>query len=169
MVPRARVSHAHPDRVSAGLACHAANWLWMEEGGRIFRFVLRRPLTPYLAGRAIAVSTFLVTVAAGVGMRLVDPSEFDNVWVGLWWAVQTVTTVGYGDVVPHQRGGRVIAAGLMLVGIAFLTVITAMITAALVEVLRRRYERMSGVHLESKLEDIADRLERLEALLRERT
>jgi hypothetical protein len=44
-----------------------------------------------------------------------------------------------------------------------------MITAALVEVLRRRYERLSGVHIESKLDDVADRLERLEALLRERT
>jgi len=139
------------------------------EGGRFFSFLLGRPLTPYLAGRAIAVATFLVTVAAGVGMRLVDRSEFDNVWVGLWWAVQTVTTVGYGDVVPHQPGGRVLAAALMVVGIAFLTVITAMITAALVEVLRRRYEKLSGAHLESKLDDVNDRLARLEALLKERT
>jgi voltage-gated potassium channel len=150
------------------MACHAANSLCVGDG-RFFSFLLGRPLTPYLAGRAIAVATFLVTVAAGVGMRLVDHSEFDNVWVGLWWAVQTVTTVGYGDVVPHQPGGRVVAAALMLVGIAFLTVITAMITAALVEALRRRYEKLSGAHLESKLDDINDRLARLEALLKERT
>jgi voltage-gated potassium channel len=102
-------------------------------------------------------------------MRLVDRSEFDNVWVGLWWAVQTVTTVGYGDVVPHHPGGRIVGAALMLVGIAFLTVITAMVTAALVEVLRRRYETSSDVRLESKLDDLSDRLARLEALLRERT
>jgi voltage-gated potassium channel len=141
----------------------------MEEGGRFFRFVLRKPLTPFRAGRAIAFATLLVTVAAGIGIRLLDRSEFDNVWVGLWWAVQTVTTVGYGDVVPHDPDGRIIGAALMLVGIAFLTVITAMITATLVEVLRRRYEKASGLHLESKLDDVADRLARVEALLKERT
>ena len=43
-----------------------------------------------------------------------------------------------------------------------------MITAALVETLRRRYEQASGVHLQSKLDDINDRLERLETLLRQR-
>ena len=141
----------------------------MEEGGKFFRFVLRKPLTPYRAGRAIAFATFLVTVAAGVGIRLLDRSEFDNIWVGLWWAVQTVTTVGYGDVVPHDTNGRIIGAALMLVGIAFLTVITAMITATLVEVLRRRYEKESSAHLESKIDDVNERLGRLEALLRERT
>jgi voltage-gated potassium channel len=139
----------------------------MEEPGRIFRFVFRKPLTPYRAGRAIALATLVVTVAAGVGMRLLDRSDFDNVWLGLWWSVQTVTTVGYGDVVPHTPGGRIVGAAMMLVGIAFLTVITAMITAALVETLRRRYEEASGVHLQSKLDDINDRLERLEALLRQ--
>jgi len=110
-----------------------------------------------------------VTVAAGVGIRLLDRSEFDNIWVGLWWAVQTVTTVGYGDVVPHDTNGRIIGAALMLVGIAFLTVITAMITATLVEVLRRRYEKASSAHLESKIDGVNERLARLEALLKEQT
>ena len=32
--------------------------------------------------------------------RLVDPHTFDNIWLGMWWAIQTVATVGYGDVVP---------------------------------------------------------------------
>jgi voltage-gated potassium channel len=141
----------------------------MEEGGRFFRVVLRKPLTPYRAGQAIALSTLVVTVGAGVGMRLVDASEFDNVWLGLWWAVQTVTTVGYGDIVPHHPGGRIIGAALMLVGIAFLTVITAMITAALVETLRRRYEVASDARFEAKLDEVSDRLEQLEALLRQRT
>jgi hypothetical protein len=44
-----------------------------------------------------------------------------------------------------------------------------MITAALVEVLRRRYERTSAAEVESKLDDVNERLERLETLLRERT
>jgi voltage-gated potassium channel len=161
MVSVARVSDAHPDRVSAGLTGGAANSLGMAEGSRIFRFVLRKPLTAYRAGWAIALTTLVVTVAAGLAMRVVDRSEFDNVWIGLWWAVQTVTTVGYGDIVPHNPGGRIVGSGLMLAGIAFLTVLTAMITAALVESLRRRYEETSDALVESKLDDVTERLERL--------
>ena len=48
----------------------------------------RRPL-------AVAIVIF------GVVERLVDPDTFDTVWDGMWWATQTVTTVGYGDVVPQ--------------------------------------------------------------------
>ena len=169
MVSAARVSDAHPDRVSAGLTGRAANSLAMAESSRIFRFVLRKPLTAYRAGWAIALTTLVVTVASGLAMRVVDRSEFDNVWIGLWWAVQTVTTVGYGDIVPHNPGGRIVGAGLMLAGIAFLTVLTAMITAALVESLRRRYEETSDAVVESKLDEVTERLERLETLLRERT
>ncbi len=50
----------------------------------------------------------------------------------MWWAVQTVTTVGYGDVVPTRRG-RLIATLIMLTGIAFISLITASVTATLVE------------------------------------
>jgi hypothetical protein len=168
MVLGARVSHAHPLGVSAGLVRFAANWLWMPEGGQIFRFVLRKPLSPYRAGSAIALATLLVTIAAGVGVRLLDPKDFDNVWLGLWWSVQTVTTVGYGDIVPHHPGGRFVGAGLMLAGIAFLTVLTAMITAALVETLRRRYQDTSDARFEEKLDEVNGRLERLETLLKQR-
>jgi len=141
----------------------------MEEPGMIFQVVLRKPLTPLRAGTAIAIGTLAVTIAAGVGIRFLDPADFENVWVGSWWAVQTVTTVGYGDVVPHKPSGRVVGAALMLVGIAFLTILTAMITAALVETLRRRYEQTSADEVESKIDDVSERLERLETLLRERT
>jgi len=39
--------------------------------------------------------TLLVTLASGVAMRLIDPEEFPTIGRGLWWAAQTVTTVGY--------------------------------------------------------------------------
>jgi len=56
----------------------------------------------------------------------------------MWWAVQTVTTVGYGDNLPDNRLGYVVASILMLTGIAFLTVATATITAMLVEARHRK-------------------------------
>ena len=55
----------------------------------------------------------------------------------MWWAVQTVTTVGYGDHVPETALGQILAAVVMLLGIGFVTVITASITGAFVARSRR--------------------------------
>ena len=65
-------------------------------------------------------------------MWLVDPRDFDNVGVGLWWAVQTVTTVGYGDNPPVTPAGRVIGAVVMLFGIALIPAITSLVTAVFI-------------------------------------
>jgi voltage-gated potassium channel len=132
---------------------------------RFYRLIIRRPLTPRRAGRSIALATALVTILCGVVMRLVDPKDFDNVWVALWWAAQTVTTVGYGDVVPKDVAGRVVGTVLMLMGIGFLTVVTAAITAALIETVRRRVGDPEQARIEAKLDDISARLQKLEAAL----
>jgi voltage-gated potassium channel len=130
------------------------------------RLLLRKPLTPARAGYAIAFATAAVTVICGIVIRLVDQQDFDNVWLGLWWAVQTVTTVGYGDVVPQDTSGRVIAAVLMLSGIGFLTVVTAVITAAFLESVRRRLGDPGHAEVIAKLDDLDARLQALEAALR---
>jgi voltage-gated potassium channel len=67
-----------------------------------------------------------------VVMRLVDRDSFDTIWDGMWWATQTVTTVGYGDIVPTATGGQIIAAVLMIGGLSFFAVITGMITTVFV-------------------------------------
>jgi voltage-gated potassium channel len=77
-----------------------------------------RPLTARRAARVIALSTLLLTVAGGGGAWLVDRRDFNGLGDGMWWAVQTVTTVGYGDVVPENVWGRLIGGALMLQGIA---------------------------------------------------
>jgi voltage-gated potassium channel len=135
-------------------------------GNRYLRFLLRRELTPARAGWAIASATAAITIACGIVIRAVDPADFDSVWLGVWWAVQTVTTVGYGDVVPHHTSGRLIAALLMLSGIGFLTVVTAAITAAFLETVRRRMGDPAEQELLAKLEDVSARLQALEASLR---
>lgn len=135
-------------------------------GNAYMRFVLRKPLTPARAGWAIALATAVITLICGIVMRLVDKEDFGNVWLGLWWAVQTVTTVGYGDVVPKDTSGRVIAAVLMLTGIGFVTVVTAVVTASFLESVRRRLGDPGHAEVLAKLDDLDARLQALEAALR---
>jgi voltage-gated potassium channel len=65
-------------------------------------------------------------------MTVIDREQFPSIGSGLWWAAQTVTTVGYGDDVPVSFAGRLLAVAVMLIGIGFLTVITAAITSTFV-------------------------------------
>jgi voltage-gated potassium channel len=98
---------------------------------RMSRF-LREPPSVRTAASVIVVATAIVVVGGGVAMRLLDHDEYPNVWVGMWWALQTVTTVGYGDVTPRHTSGRIVGAFVMLEGIAFLTIIIAAITSTFV-------------------------------------
>lgn len=90
------------------------------------------------AWRAVALITAAVTVAGGILVRITDPDQFGNVWDGMWWSIQTVTTVGYGDSVPTTVAGRIVAAVVMIGGIGFITVTTAAIASAFVEAARQR-------------------------------
>ena len=83
--------------------------------------------------------TVVITVVGGFLERFLDHHEYPTISKGLWFALQTVTTVGYGDVTPKQPVGRFIATVVMLAGIGFLAVITAEVTASLVESGRRRF------------------------------
>jgi voltage-gated potassium channel len=116
------------------------------------------PPTARRAGQLIAVATVLVAILGAVLMRLLDPHEFPTVWSGLWWSVQTVTTVGYGDHVPANTEGKVLAGVVMVFGIGFLGVITASISAAFVESARRK---------RGDEDDLAERLDRIERALEE--
>ena len=109
----------------------------------------------------IIVATALITVAGGITIRLLDHKDFSSIGEGMWWAVQTVTTVGYGDVVPHGTGGRLIGAVVMLTGIAFLSLVTASVTAMLVEQARQHRQAPEDT-VEAKLDQISSRLEAIE-------
>jgi len=135
-------------------------------GNRYFRWLLRKELTPLRAGWAIAVATLAVTVVCGVVIRLIDPADFSSVWQGLWWAVQTVTTVGYGDIVPTHATGRIAAAILMMAGIGLLAVVTAVITAAFLEKVRRRLGDPGHAEVIQKLDELGGRLDAVESALR---
>jgi voltage-gated potassium channel len=76
----------------------------------------------------------------------------------LWWAVTTITTVGYGDRFPMSSAGRGVAVALMIAGIAMFGVITATIAAYFVE--QKAEEDLAG-----RLDQVVQRLDRIEAWL----
>lgn len=120
-------------------------------------------LTARRAGFVIGAITLGVSVAAGILMRSVDHKDFPTIGSGLWWAVQTVTTVGYGDKVPASTEGRLVATVVMVTGLGFLSVVTASISALFVEATRRRRSRRD----DASLEHIAARLDEIERRLAE--
>ncbi|MBV9000444.1 MAG: two pore domain potassium channel family protein [Solirubrobacterales bacterium] len=133
------------------------------------RLLLQESLSARMAAGIIAGVTFVITVAGGILERVLDHYEFPTIGRGLWFALQTVTTVGYGDVTPRRTSGRIIAAVIMLTAIGFLAVITASVTASLVESGRRRFAATSGKDMEQRLDEVNDRLARIEAALEERS
>jgi voltage-gated potassium channel len=121
--------------------------------------VFHAPTTARRAGFVIAGVTIAVAIAGAVVMRLLDREEqFSTMGTSLWWSLQTITTVGYGDTVPEDSLGRAVAAVVMVTGIAFVAVITAAISAAFVESARRRMGRNPD-------DEIIERLERIERAL----
>ena len=133
---------------------------------------LREPPSVRGAAGVIVAATATVVVASGFAMRIVDHTEYKNVWVGMWWAIQTVTTVGYGDVTPSKLGGRLLASFVMLEGIAFLAVVTAAITSSFIaraeserHVEEEAAEEVEIELLERRFDQVDERLDRLETIL----
>jgi voltage-gated potassium channel len=131
-----------------------------EHAQRRIKAAIAKPLTARRAAFAIGIATAVITLVSGLLMHLLVRPEFPTYGIGLWWALQTVTTVGYGDITPTTAEGRTIAAIVMLTGIGFLTVVTAAITAALIESTRKRNRAVSPV--EAKLDELNARLDRIE-------
>jgi voltage-gated potassium channel len=120
----------------------------------------------------VVIATAVIVLASGVLMRLLDHREYPNVWLGIWWALQTITTVGYGDVTPKSVAGRVVAAAVMLEGIALLAIVTAAVTSTFVQrAVRERAidEDKSSAeeqqHTDARFDSIEARLARIEELL----
>jgi voltage-gated potassium channel len=124
--------------------------------------LIERAVNPRKAAVVIAGVTTAITILAGWLMTLLDHEGFPTLGSGMWWAVQTVTTVGYGDHVPESAIGQFLAAGVMLLGIGFITVITASITGAFVARSRREQHLEKGPDTAESIQEIIRRLERIE-------
>src|SRR5262245_32648710 len=131
------------------------------------RFLLKPP-TVRSAAAVIVSTTAAIVVVSGIAISFVDRKDFPNIWIGMWWALQTVTTVGYGDVVPHTVVGRVIGSIVLLEGVAFIAVVTAAITSTFVARAAREYENIRPGYelsdrqvLEKRLDDLDQKLDQL--------
>jgi voltage-gated potassium channel len=116
---------------------------------RLERF-LREPPTVRNAAAVIVMATLVVVVGAGVAISLLDNEEYPNVGIGMWWALQTVTTVGYGDVTPTDLSGRLVGAAVMLEGTAFIAIVTAAITSTF---LARATRESEAARMKDELSD----------------
>ena len=103
-------------------------------------------------GFAVAL-TVLVALGAGGLFALVEP-ESGSFADALWWAVVTITTVGYGDIYPTTALGRIAGVVVMFIGIGFVAILTAAIAAHFVE---SQDDGLSG-----EIQRLHDRLERIE-------
>jgi len=86
----------------------------------------------------VAITTLFVAYISAVQItiseRMVEGSNIKNFGDGLWWAMTTVTTVGYGDKFPVTTEGRILAVALMIMGISLVGVITASVAAWFVKI-----------------------------------
>jgi hypothetical protein len=125
---------------------------------------------PYLA-----LVTAGLAVVSGVVVRLVDPHDFHSVGEGIWWAIVTLATVGYGDVVPKTPWGRVVGSVVIVFGVTFIAFLTATVTSYFVSsqqeqaATEERERRQLDEEEDRKLlREILARLESIEAALDER-
>lgn len=101
--------------------------------------------------------TILTIVAGGTGLTLLEPTTVKGgVPDGIWWAIVTATTVGYGDIAPQSFWGRVIAVVIMMAGVGLVSTLAASITTFFV-----------GQEEGSELAELRERTARMEAMMQE--
>jgi voltage-gated potassium channel Kch len=88
-------------------------------------------LTLARAIRSIVLVAMVMVVVGALLARVVEPSTFSDIGLSLWWSVTTLTTVGYGDIVPVSTAGRIVGAALMLTGVSLIPLVTSIAVSIL--------------------------------------
>lgn len=139
------------------------------QAGRVFRLVrLLRIVRIFSIRRLLSLEGMKYAALVAAGTVVVGGAVFASVekeqhlttWDGVWWAVTTVTTVGYGDIYPKTDGGRIIAMAIMLVGIGFVALLTAFIADRFVN--QQKEAAAKEDQILAELSEIRNRLEELE-------
>jgi voltage-gated potassium channel len=137
------------------------SWL----AARTQRAVVNRRVFPYLA-----LVTLGLGLVAGFVVTLVDRKDFPSFGDGVWWAIVTLGTVGYGDIVPHTAWGRVVGSIVIVFGVTFIAFLTATVTSAFVSAAEeqarereRQREEASEQEMRELLRVVKTQLDAIEA------
>ncbi|APU12814.1 MULTISPECIES: potassium channel family protein [Actinoalloteichus] len=129
------------------------------------QLLLSRKAGVLRAGQAVVFAVVVLVVVGSLAVleaeRFVPGSNIHTVADALWWAITTVTTVGYGDVYPVSDVGQLVAAALMLVGISLLGVVTAGMSSWFISSSREGAQRSSDVVIAARLSGLENDLGRL--------
>jgi voltage-gated potassium channel len=134
---------------------------------RTQRAVANRRVFPYLA-----LVTLALGLLGGFVVTLVDKRDFPTFGDGVWWAIVTLGTVGYGDIVPHTAWGRVVGSLMIVFGVTFIAFLTATVTSEFVSAQEqdarereRRREEAAEAETRELLRAMKAQLETIEAKL----
>ena len=136
---------------------------------RAQRAVAERRVFPFLA-----FTTLFIALLAAFVVTVIDKEDFPDFGTALWWAIVTLGTIGYGDVVPHTGWGRVVGSVVIIFGVTFIVFLTAVVTSLFIEAeqeeRRARTETLQQAAQDETLrllQELSDRLSTQEALLRD--
>ena len=138
-------------------------------------FKISRDLRAILARHHLGTTLlicFVFLIISGMVISVLDPA-FDGPIDGIWWAWVTITTVGYGDIVPATNEGRLFGAILILVGLCMFSLLTASFSVFFIEkdehqMVEREKQNLNRItRLENRLEKIEDRLDEAIELLKQ--
>lgn len=117
---------------------------------------------------SMLVVSFLMVIASVLmydAEHDAQPDKFDNALSGMWWAIATLTTVGYGDIYPITVMGKIMSAVIALLGIGLVAVPTGIITAGFSEQIKEKSESADDIkNTDETTAAILDKLEKMDAI-----
>jgi len=92
----------------------------------------------------VLIASVAIVYLSAVGIYFFEneaqPEQFSSVFSSMWWAIATLTTVGYGDVYPVTVGGRVFTTAILFVGLGIIAIPSGLIASALTEVMNEEHD-----------------------------
>jgi voltage-gated potassium channel len=124
------------------------------------RAVANRRVFPYLV-----IATTALGLLAGLVVRVIDHKDFPDYGTAVWWAIVTLGTVGYGDVVPHTGWGRVVGSVVIVIGVTFISFLVAIVTSYFVSAQEDEKAEQERAQRETELAEGRETLRRIEERL----
>ena len=116
---------------------------------------------------ALAVTFIGLALVGAIAIRFLDEDSFPTFGSAFWWALQTVTTVGYGDVVPTGSTGKVIGSIEMVLGVSFISFLTAGVTSAVVQRAQEKRQREQHTQVRKDNQRLAESLTEIRTAIAE--